>query len=218
MKAEIKIPSNLNEIRLDQYQKYLKLVAENEPSEFVNQQTIKIFCDLELTEVAKISYHSVKDILNDILNVFETKPKFKQIFEIGGKKFGFIPNLDEMTYGEYTDIETYITDANNWHKLLAVLYRPIVKSTKGLYEIEPYLGSDKYSGVMKYAPLDVAISSRVFFYDLASELESVMINSLRQEVTVEVQEVYNLIRDMVGTQPTMPYLGVTYFNLKQHQI
>ena len=44
-----------------------------------------------------------------------------------------------MTFGEYTDLDSYIGDWDNMHKVMAVLYRPITK--KGLnntYEIEKY--------------------------------------------------------------------------------
>ena len=54
MKIDINIPETLNEITLNQYQKFEKLVKDNDASEFVNQKTIEIFCDIQLKEVARI--------------------------------------------------------------------------------------------------------------------------------------------------------------------
>ena len=85
-------------------------------------------------------------------------------------EFGFIPNLDKMSFGEYIDLESYITDWDNMHKAMAVMYRPIVAGKKHLYEIEPYEGSDKWADVMKDAPVNVAIGALVFFYRLGKKL------------------------------------------------
>jgi hypothetical protein len=54
MKINITIPENLNEITLYQYQRFEKLIKDNEPSEFVNQKTIEIFCNIDLKDVARI--------------------------------------------------------------------------------------------------------------------------------------------------------------------
>jgi hypothetical protein len=35
-------------------------------------------------------------------------------------EFGMIPELDKMTFGEYIDLESYITDWDNMHKAMAV--------------------------------------------------------------------------------------------------
>ena len=83
--------------------------------------------------------------------------------------FGFIPNLDEMTLGEYIDLDTYFGDWDNMHKAMSVLYRPITKEKGNLYNIEEYDGT-KYSDVLKLMPLDVVLGSIFFFYNLSSEL------------------------------------------------
>ena len=39
-----------------------------------------------------------------------------------GVEYGFIPNLDDMSFGEYVDLDTYIGDWQNIHRAMAVLY------------------------------------------------------------------------------------------------
>jgi hypothetical protein len=100
--------------------------------------------------------------------------------------FGFIPNLEDMTFGEYTDLDTYITDWDNMHKAMAVLYRPIKKKgLNGTYEIEEYNGSITYSEVMKFAPLDVCLGATVFFYNLGNELLKATIAYLEKDTEVQ---------------------------------
>jgi len=96
-------------------------------------------------------------------------------------EFGFIPNLDKMTFGEYIDLESYITDWDNMHKAMAIMYRPIIGGKKHLYEIEPYSGTERWEDVMKDAPVNVAMGAVVFFYRLGSKLSKYTMNSLLEE-------------------------------------
>jgi hypothetical protein len=174
MKIKISIPDSLNEITLDQFQRFDKLTKENEPSEFVNQKTIEIFCNIELKEIAKISYQSSKEILEHLNVLFQKKHKFVHSFDLFGVKYGFEPNIEEISTGAYIDAENYLTDVQTLHKAMAVLYRPIIAKTKDLYTIEPYESALKYEGIMKSAPLDVVFGMQVFFWDLGIELLNAM--------------------------------------------
>ena len=169
MKIDIKIPETLNEITLYQYQRFEKLIANNEPSEFVNQKTIEIFCNVELKDVARIRIADVSDILSHLNNLLQQKPKLTQTFKLGVYEFGFIPKLEDMTSGEFIDLETYLSNTETMHKAMAVLYRPIKSKVKDLYTIEDYEGSDKYAEVLKYMPLDIALGSMLFFYHLHND-------------------------------------------------
>lgn len=195
MKVDIVVPENLSEVRLEQYQKYIKLITENEASDFVNQKTLEIFCNLPLTDVIKINYNSVNEILIHLNDLFSKTYSLKTSFELGGKEFGFIPNLEDISFGEYIDLDTYLKDVSTWHKAMAVLYRPIKKKVKGMYVIENYAGSEKYAEVMKFAPLDATLGAMVFFYHLGIELMNVTKNYLQvqmQEHSEIIQENSNL--------------------------
>jgi hypothetical protein len=172
MKLEISIPTELNEIKLSQYQAFLKIAKDNTDEEFLHQKMVQTFCGIDLKEVAEIRYKEVIEITESLGKMFDVKNhKFISRFKIGGVEFGFIPNLDDMTFGEYTDLDTYINDWEQMHKAMAVLYRPIKKNgLNGTYDIEKYNGSITYSDVMKHAPLDVVFGANVFFYTLGNEL------------------------------------------------
>ena len=165
MKFELNIPTELHEIKLAQYQKFLEIAKDNEDGEFLHQKMVQIFCGIDLKDVAEIKYRDVIEITNSIGKMFDvTNHKFINRFKMGGVEFGFIPNLDDMSFGEYTDLDTYISDWKEMHKAMAVLYRPIKKNgLNGTYEIEKYNGSITYSDVMKHAPLNVVLGANVFF-------------------------------------------------------
>jgi len=189
MKVELTIPTSLNEIKLGQYQKFLSIAKDNEESEFLQQKMVQLFCGIDLKDVAAIRYKDVAEITVNINNLFTKENRFIQRFKMGGVEFGFIPNLDEMSTGEYMDLDNYITDWDTMHNAMAVLYRPITNKLGNKYEIEEYKGSITYADVMRHAPLDVVLGAMVFFYNLGNDLLSSTINYL--ENNQEVQNILN---------------------------
>ena len=197
MKVDIIIPENINEITVEQFQKYNKLISTNEPSEFVNQKTIEIFCNLDLKDVVKISYNSSREILNHLNEIFKQAPKFQNKFKANGITFGFEPNLEEITTGAYIDAETYLGDIDTLHKAMAVLYRPIKTELKDLYTIEDYNSSKDFEHIMKQAPLNVALGMQVFFCNLGSELLNAM-SLYTHQMELSEAEKQHLERSGVG--------------------
>jgi hypothetical protein len=215
MKIKISIPESLNEITLDQFQRFDKLTKENEPSEFVNQKTIEIFCNIELKEIAKISYQSSKEILEHLNVLFEKKHKFVQSFDLFGVKYGFEPNIEEISTGAYIDAENYLTDVQTLHKAMAVLYRPIIAKTKDLYTIEPYESALKYEGIMKSAPLDVVFGMQVFFWDLGIELLNAMSRYTVDKLSEDERKA--LGKNMDGINQSMQLLREICLDLTKSQ-
>jgi len=192
MKVQINVPDSLKDITLEQYQKFEKLnTEENKDSSFLLQKMIEIFCNLNLRDVANIKYKSVQEITKHLNKVFDVKTDLTPTFKLGGIEFGFIPVLDDMTLGEYIDLDTYLGDWENMHKAMNVLYRPITVNNKNRYNIEDYKESDN-TELFKDMPLDIAMGSLVFFWNLNSELLQITLKYLNQEtrkMTLEQRQV-----------------------------
>lgn len=214
MKIELTIPTTLNDIKLAQYQKFLSIAKDNEESEFLQQKMVQLFCGIDLKDVAQIRYKDVAEITANINNLFTKDNQFIQRFKMGGVEFGFIPNLDEMSTGEYMDLDTYITDWDTMHNAMAVLYRPITNKLGNKYQIEEYKGSITYADVMRHAPLDVVLGAMVFFYTLGNDLLKSTINYL--EGNQELQNIltkHNLENAGDGIQVSMLLLKETLEDL-----
>lgn len=217
MKIDIKIPETLNEITLYQYQRFEKLISNNEPSEFVNQKTIEIFCNVELKDVARIRIADVSDILIHLNNLLQQKPKLTQTFKLGIYEFGFIPKLEDITSGEFIDLESYLSNTETLHKAMAVLYRPIKSKVKDLYTIEDYEGSDKYAEVLKYMPLDIALGSMLFFYHLHNDCVIGLRDFIQNEVGQSEQLSKLLEKNGVGINQFTQQLEEIFSTLKLSQ-
>ena len=189
MKLQITIPTSLSEISLDQYQKFLSIAKDNPDGEFMQHKMVEIFCNIDLKDAAKISYKDVNEITTNLSNLFNQKYDLKRTFKLGNTEFGFITNLDEITLGEYTDLDKYISDWDKMHNAMAVLYRPVTKKLKDKYQIEEYNGSYTYCDAMKFAPVDVVLGAVVFFYNLGNELLKSTIHYL--ENNKEFQNIVN---------------------------
>ena len=219
MNLSITIPTSLNEITLEQYQRYLSIAKDNKDTTFLNHKMIEIFCGVSLLEVSLMKMKDINDILLRLEETFKTNTdKLIRTFKHNGVEYGFIPNLDEITLGEYTDLDTYISDWDNMHKAMAVLYRPIIKKVLNNYSIKEYNGSHEYSELMKSMPLDVALSSTVFFFNLLTELLNYTVNFLETDKQIQrLLEKPNLELSGDGIQAITHLLKETSLNLTMYQ-
>ena len=216
MKAKVLVPETLSEITLGQYQKFLKISEENKNSLFLQQKMIEIFCNIDLKQVMNIKYNSITKITNHLNTLFEQKPTFIPTFKNGDLEFGFIPKLDDMTFGEYVDLDTTIANWEDMHKAMGVLFRPINYKKKDKYIIEQYESYEKYT--MKEMPLDIVLGSLVFFWNLSKELMIHIPNYFKSEMqNLSLQQKQTLEESGVGIQAYFALVEETCFNLMKLQ-
>ena len=157
MKLTINIPETLNEVTLKQYQKWLKIAEGKELDSFLQQKMVEIFCNIPLKQVLQIKATDINNICEELSKLFNNEPKFIDRFTLNDKEFGFIPKLDDISFGEYVDLDTYLADWDLMNKAIGVLYRPITYKKKKQYLIEEYESAEKYD--MTEVTLDIVVHS-----------------------------------------------------------
>lgn len=208
MKVDIYIPDELSDITLEQYQKFAKLnTEENQNTNFLLHKMVEIFCRLDLKDIARIKFNYVTQIVNDLNNIFNTKTELIPTFKMKGVEYGMIPKLDDITLGEYIDLDNNISDWETMHKAMAVLYRPIKLKKDHRYQIEEYTGEED-AVKFKDMPLDIVMGSLVFFWSLSSELLQTTLKYLAQEMKEELtfQQRVILEESGVGINQSMDWL------------
>jgi hypothetical protein len=178
MELKVIVPTDLSEITLDQYQRFVRLDGDEE---FLSHKMLEIFCGVPLAKLPNVKFKSLAGVVNRLNGMFGTKPSLKQEFNLGGQTFGFIPSIEDISFGEYVDLDNYMADTLNLHNTMAVLYRPITQRAGKRYDIEPYESAEKYSDLMKQAPMDVVLGATLFFYRLGNDLLTATMNSLEKQ-------------------------------------
>lgn len=183
MKLKINVPTSLNDIKLSQYQKFIRTTKDSEDEKFIARQMVGIFCDLPDSVIGNIKAKQYDELVSDITKVLQEPATFKQTFKLDGIEFGFIPNLDDITVDEKADLDMYYQDLQTLDKAMAVLFRPISTKTKLGYLIEDYDENYQYMGKGLDVTLDIAFGANVFFSTLTSDLMNYI-----QRFTVEQVE------------------------------
>ena len=182
MEITINVPTTLSEINLKKYQLYLSTEENSNDDEFVAQKMIEIFCDITLKDIVKIKLKSRDELIAHFSELFQSTPKFQTRFTIGDTEFGFIPELEEISLGEYIDIENNMKSWQTFHKAMAVMYRPIKIRKGDKYDIVDYKPNPDSQELMKYAPLDVCLAASVFFWNLGNALLPAILNYIQSEM------------------------------------
>ena len=178
MKVNLRIPTSLNEITLGQYQEFAKLDGKLEDTHdtAIQLKIVEIFCKVPEIVVRNMKATDIAEVCEIINTMFDTNHQLINKFSLGGVDYGFIPELDDMTFGEYMDLDTFIGDNDNLHRAVNVLFRPIEHKRGARYTIKEY--NPDTSDNAKDFPLDVVLGAIVFFYSLGKDLSMVMLNSL----------------------------------------
>lgn len=182
--ARILVPETLNDIKLSQYQKFLRVTKDIEDNKLIAKRMVAVFCnltDIIVNNMTKQSFDEVLLHLNKILDIDKDMPLIRT-FRQDGQIYGFIPNMDEMTVGELADVDNYIVDWQKMHNAMGVLYRPLKAKSGDKYQIEDYK-----PGVGIDTPLDVAMSANFFLQNLLSDLLSCIPNSIKSIVQQELK-------------------------------
>ena len=180
------VPSSLEEISLSKYQRYLKEFeyskSQKNQETYLGLKMLEIFCEITEDQAKQIDSDSANKVVRILVDLLSQEQKLVESFICGGVQFGWIPKLDNLSFGEFLDVNNNI---DNWEDMvvaMGVLYRPVTGRAKdGKYLIEKYEG-DKYHEILKEMPLNVVLGATVFFWNLGLDLVTSILNSLEEEM------------------------------------
>lgn len=187
METTITLPENISEITLGQYMKYEELCqADIQDAAIFNRRVISLFTDIPFKDTARLRQKDYEGLLSQITTALTTEAEFTDRFTMHGIEFGFVPNLDKITMGEFADLTNYGADTQTLHRTMAVLFRPVIRTIKDTYEIMPYKGTEEYYELMKEMPMNCVNGALVFFYRLANELQEATLKFSTLELQKEM--------------------------------
>jgi hypothetical protein len=156
----VNVPTSLMDITLQQFQRLSALKEDDQDIK------TRAYCSIVYSMPGGVVDRTPKAVLNNLVNsvdvILNSEPKFVNRFTLDGLEYGFIPELERMTAGEWVDMETFGFDPENLHKLMAIFYRPISESKGDKYLILPYSG-DEITEKFKNTPAGIILGALLFF-------------------------------------------------------
>ena len=141
-------------------------------------ETIAALSDIPKQLVKELALSDVAVIMSKIAELqAKQDTTLKRIIEINEVEYGFHPDLDKITLGEYADIEQFIKNGieTNLPELMAILYRPIKYKKENIYIIDAYDGEiTMRTEEMKKMSAEQVQSALVFFYHFAKVLSVIL--------------------------------------------
>ena len=216
--TKITLPTELDEIKLSQFMEYNSLSDDINDFERV-LRAVSIFGGVSYRNTLKMPLNTLKIAGETIQSTLAKQPKFTPQFVFNGVRYGFVPNLDDLTTGEFIDIDTYCKHPKDLWKVMSVLYRPVTKrGVASTYEIEPYSG--KVNEEFKEMPVGVALGGQVFFYTIGADLLSYTLRHLGSEEMSKLPLLNNnqSLQNMAGWDSSIYLLTEMYYELMRLQI
>lgn len=215
---KVSVPTSLKDIKLKDYQNY-----QSELERLVNRKAnenelmiskIATICNISVENVMNIETVDIWKISRIIDEVLRVEPDLVEKFTIQDIKFGWLPNLDTMKWGEFLDLNENISSWETMHVAMAVLYRPILQEdNKGRYNVEEYSG-EKYHEYLKEMTMESVIGCMVFFWNLGMDCV-IAITKFLEDKEMKFQNQLNLVESGVGLQQSMNSLVEMLQSLKK---
>ena len=192
MELNIRVPENWQDVTIQQYLKFYNAIKPYEGADNYDTKIIEVaayyLCNIDAETLNRLPLDVFNEIASSIMELILSgkKQELVKSFVLGDVKYGFVTNLDQMTYGEYVDLVTYSKDSyENAALLCSILYRPILDEHKDAYKIQDYKGTDENQIELFYKKLtmDVVFGSLGFFLNLQADLSKSTLTYTIQEMT-----------------------------------
>tara|TARA_R100001594_G_scaffold19977_1_gene38847 strand:- start:549 stop:1175 length:627 start_codon:yes stop_codon:yes gene_type:complete len=194
-----KIVDSWKDVTLEKWQQLVLGKKKSKTQEA--KETIKALSTLPIKLVEEMSLSDVAAIF-ERLSKLQIEGKLKKVFEIDSVEYGFLPDLDEITLGEWADIEHYIKDGidKNMHKIMAVLFRPVTSKEGKMYSVQAYKdGRERAEKFRKKMNAEQVQQSLVFFWSLGNELLTTLPLFLMEKMN-KIQAEMNLAKSGGGSE------------------
>ena len=200
---KLTIPTEWNDISIGMYQEF---VAINKKKMSEEEKIVKIvccLCEVEEKVLTRFKYKDLKYISNKLVKLINSEMNKDELIkkvEFNGERYGIIPNFSSISLGEFVDIEGYCKNSHdNLHKIMSIMYRPIVKEKGSMYSIEGYKPDDYKEDLFKGFPILASISALSFFFRLGKKLKLALLKYSLKQTNKEIAMLKRLQRSGVGT-------------------
>ena len=173
---EFKLISSWKDVTLEKWLQLIDFETGSKTEEA--EETIAALSNIPKQLVKELALSDVAVIMSKIAELQQKQDtNLKKIIEIEGVEYGFMPDLDSISLGQYADLETFIKNGVEKHlpEIMAVLYAPIKEKKNDIYIVDAYDGNIRLRAEeMKKMSAQQVQSALVFFYTFGKELSAIL--------------------------------------------
>lgn len=176
-RIKITVPDNWSDITIEQYQQFTRLMESKKRDKTKMIEGVSILCNMEKSMVKRVAINDLEKVYSILMDMTKDEPSnvpLEKNVTYKNIKYGVIPNMSEMTTGEFIDLETYCVSGmtENLHKVMSILYRPLIEKPDlfGRYNVEKYNPSDEKKNNFLDFPMNYALGVISFFFHLGEKL------------------------------------------------
>lgn len=199
-----KLIKDWSEVNLDKWAELISMRTDTKSNEAID--TLKILSDIPKQIIKQLPLRDVSIILSKVAEMqSKSNTELVKRITIDEVEYGFHPNLDDITLGEYADIETLIKDdlEDSLADIMAILFRPITSTMNDAYAIESYNGdiAIRREQMRKMSGEQVQ-NALVFFWTFGKQFLKIMESSLTEQMSEIMKETLMdpLQKDGVGLE------------------
>ena len=171
---KLRIPGDASQITLTQFMGYHGAADEVERVMIILNKS-REYCEQLKAETV----HTIVTLFEEVID--SSSSNFERVIAVNGKRLGFIPDINGMTFREHVDLdqlaqtiwrEGKACDYKELPRLMAILFRPVTEQVGEYYNIEKY-DLEKMSGYMPEImelTLDRVNGALLFFSTIGAEL------------------------------------------------
>jgi len=171
---KLRIPGDASQITLTQFMGYHGAADEVERVMIILNKS-REYCEQLKAETV----HTIVTLFEEVID--SSSSNFERVIAVNGKRLGFIPDINGMTFREHVDLDQLAQtiwrdgkacDYKELPRLMAILFRPVTEQVGEYYNIEKY-DLEKMSGYMPEImelTLDRVNGALLFFSTIGAEL------------------------------------------------
>jgi len=190
---KLRIPGDASQITLTQFMGYHGAADEVERVMIILNKS-REYCEQLKAETV----HTIVTLFEEVID--SSSSNFERVIAVNGKRLGFIPDINGMTFREHVDLDQLAQtiwrdgkacDYKELPRLMAILFRPVTEQVGEYYNIEKY-DLEKMSGYMPEImelTLDRVNGALLFFSTIGAELVNNSLHYLDAMLNKEMKTV-----------------------------
>lgn len=174
------IPNKWAEVPLGSYMNFMSTYNKEDSELDAQIKLVSAFTGVPAVTLGKAKKNIIDKAAERLAELMTQEPTEDLILqlEIDGIDYGFHPKLSDLKLKEFVDLDNALADEwGNMHKVMSILYRPIVKTKRGKYSIEEYdfVSANKRAEIFKTKmSMNIVTGAAAFFLTIAIDYMSTL--------------------------------------------